>query len=274
MDDKKEVFSIDIEKVIAGKAGEKARFVPKFIINYLKRIVHQDLINYYLSEYADKEGAEFAKSIIKEMNVSYTVHNDTLTDINNRYIFVSNHPLGGFDGIVLISYLGEKFKNIRFVVNDLLMHIKPLEPIFVPINKHGKMRQDNAKKINDAYSSDAQILNFPAGLCSRKIKGEITDLEWKKSFISKAIEYERDIVPIFFSGRNSNFFYRLANIRKRLGIKFNVEMIYLPNEMFKQNNATFDIYMGEPISFRELKDGHSAAEWTKIIRERCYALKP
>lgn len=274
MDDRKEILSIDVEKVIAGKAGDKAKFVPGFIINYLKRIVHQDEINYYLRQYSDKEGVEFAQSVLKEMNIGYNVHNDTLADLSKRYIFVSNHPLGGLDGMVLISYLGEKFKSIRFVVNDLLMHIKPLEPIFVPINKHGRMRQDNAKRINDAYSSDTQILNFPAGLCSRKMKGEITDLEWKKSFISKAIEYERDIVPLFFSGKNSNFFYRLANLRKRLGIKFNVEMIYLPDEMFKQNSTTFDIYMGEPISYKELNDGRSAAEWTKIIRDKCYALKP
>ena len=208
------------------------------------------------------------------MEISYNVHNDILTDSARRYIFVSNHPLGGLDGMVLIAYLGDKFKDIKFVVNDLLMHIKPLEPIFVPINKYGKMRQENAKRIFEAYDSDTQILNFPAGLCSRKIKGEITDLEWKKSFISKAIEHERDIVPIFFGGRNSNFFYRLANIRKSLGIKFNIETLYLPDEMFKQNSSAFEIYMGEPISYTHLKDGRSAAEWTEIIRERCYALKP
>ena len=274
MGDQNDILSIDVEKVIAGKAGSKARLVPNFIINYLKRIVHQDEINGYLYKYCDKTGIDFAKAVLLEMEISYNVHHDTLTDLNKRYIFVSNHPLGGLDGMVLISYLGDKFGDLRFVVNDLLMHIKPFEPIFVPINKYGKMRQENAKKIFEAYNSDAQILNFPAGLCSRKIKGEITDLEWKKSLISKAIECERDIVPIFFSGRNSNFFYRLANIRKLLGIKFNIETLYLPNEMFKQTGCAFDIYMGEPIPYTNFKDGRSAAEWTEIIRDRCYVLKP
>jgi len=274
MSDKNDILSIDVKKVIAGKAGSKARLVPNFIINYLKRIVHQDEINGLLYKYHDKTGVDFAKAVLSDMGISYNIHHDTLTDLNRRYIFVSNHPLGGLDGMVLISYLGDKFGDLKFVVNDLLMHIKPLEPIFVPINKYGKMRQENAKRIFEAYNSDAQILNFPAGLCSRKIKGEITDLKWKKSFISKAIECERDIVPIFFSGRNSNFFYRLANIRKALRIKFNIETLYLPDEMFRQNGCTFDIYMGEPIPYTHLKDGRSAAEWTQIIRERCYVLKP
>ena len=274
MGDQNDILSIDVEKVIVGKAGSKAGLVPDFVINYLKRIVHQDEINGYLYKYHDKTGVDFAKAVLSDMEISYNIHNDILTDPTRRYIFVSNHPLGGLDGMVLIAYLGDKFKDIKFVVNDLLMHIKPLEPIFVPINKYGKMRQENAKMIFEAYNSNAQILNFPAGLCSRKIKGEITDLEWKKSFISKAIEHERDIVPIFFGGRNSNFFYRLANIRKLFGIKFNIETLYLPDEMFKQNRSAFDIYMGEPIPYTHLKDGRSAAEWTEIIRERCYALKP
>lgn len=267
-------FKIDVENVIAGKSKDGRSKVPKFIVNYLKRIVHQDQINEYIHKYRDLTGVPFVNGILREMKIEYRVHGGEGIDRNGRYIFVSNHPLGGLDGMVLISFIGREFNKVKFVVNDLLMYISPMEELFIPINKYGKMKQDNARIINDAYSSDTQILNFPAGLCSRMIKGQITDTEWKKSFISKAIEYERDIVPIYFSGRNSGFFYRLAQLRKFLGIKFNIETLYLPDEMFKQNNSTFDLYIGEPVSYKELSAGHSAKEWTGIIRKQVYDLKP
>src|SRR5574344_1826253 len=221
-----EPILIDVEKVIAAKSPSLSKRIPKFIIRYLKKIVHQDEINDMLTQFGDTKGVEFAANVLKYLNVTYTPHNIDRLDPEGRYIFVSNHPLGGFDGMVLITIIGAIYPDVKFVVNDLLMFIKPLEPIFLPVNKFGKMSKNYADLINSSYSSNTQILNFPAGLCSRLIKGKITDLEWKPSFIKKATEYNRDIVPIYFSGRNSGFFYRLAKLRKFLGIKFNIEMMY------------------------------------------------
>ncbi|MDD2594867.1 MAG: 1-acyl-sn-glycerol-3-phosphate acyltransferase [Bacteroidales bacterium] len=261
---------IDIEAIIANKSPKLAKRVPKFVIKYLKKIEHIDEINEMLSLFGDTQGVEFAENCLKYLNVEYRTHNIEKINRSGRYIIVSNHPLGGFDGMILITVLGKIFPQIKFVVNDLLMNIKPLEPVFVPVNKLGKLSKLYAEQINSTYSSDAQILYFPAGLCSRLIKGNITDLEWKTNFLKKAIEYQRDIIPVFFSGRNSRFFYRLAKLRKLLKIKFNIEMMFLPNELFKQKNRTFDIYFGEPIPINTITKEKTLSEWTEFIRTKAY----
>lgn len=272
MDTENDILSVDIEKVIRGKSPKLADRMPRFAINYIKRLIHQEEINSLLYANRDYTGVEFATHILKDMNVSYRVHyTGSGPDPAKRYIFVSNHPLGGLDGLILISYIGQHFSDVKFVVNDLLMHIKPLAPVFIPVNKYGHMNHGNTRLFQDTFGSDAQILYFPAGLCSRLIKGKITDLEWKKTFVTKAVESHRDIVPMFFSGENSRFFYRLANIRKKLGIKINIETFLLPDEMFRKKGSSFDLYIGEPIPYSSITQEHSHKEWCKTIREICYA---
>ncbi len=267
-------LSIDVEKVISSKNEKLAKRLPRFIINYIKRTIHQDEINQALRETAGFSAVNFATYAVENtLKVTYDVHTDGLPDPSGRYIFVSNHPLGGLDGMILISFLGKKYKGIKFVVNDLLLFIKPLAPVFVPVNKYGKKKIENRAAFDEAFASDDQILYFPAGMCSRLIDGEITDLEWKKTFVSKAIESKRDIVPMHFSGRNSKFFYRLAKIRKALGIKFNIETFFLPDEMFKNKGAKFDLYIGEPIPYTSLTKDRSHKEWCQIIREKSYATR-
>ncbi len=265
-------LSIDVEKVISSKSKKLAKRLPRFIINYIKRTIHQDEINQVLRETEGLDAIDFATYAVENaLQVTYDVHSESLPDPSGRYIFVSNHPLGGLDGMILISFLGKKYKKIKFVVNDLLLFIKPLAPVFVPVNKYGKKKIENKDSFNEAFASDDQILYFPAGLCSRLIDGEITDLEWKKTFVTKAIESKRDIVPMYFSGRNSKFFYRLAKIRKALGIKFNIETFFLPDEMFKNKGSKFDLFIGEPIPYTSLTNDRSHKEWCQIIRDKSYA---
>ena len=193
--------------------------------------------------------------------------------MSKRYVFVSNHPLGGLDGMALIACIGKKSAEVRFVVNDLLMFLRPLAPIFVPINKHGAQGKENARLIEEAYMSENQVITFPAGLCSRRIGGKVVDLEWKKSFIQKAIQYRRDVVPVFFEGENSARFYRLANLRKALGIRMNYEMVYLPDEMFRAKHKTFTVHLGEPIPWQTFAKGGKPAEWAEKVKQTVYHLK-
>ena len=268
-------LKIDVEAVIASKSKRLAKFAPKFLTNWLKRTIHEDELNGLFAKYANCQGVEFAQRCLKDYNVKCNiryVNKDSISK-QGRYIFVSNHPLGGLDGITLIAHFGEFFGNIKFVVNDLLMHVKHFRDIFVPVNKHGSMSKEYAELINNAYSSNAQILYFPAGLCSRLIDGKVQDLDWKPNFIKQAQRYNREIVPIYFSGKNSMFFYRLAKIRKFLGIKFNIEMLFLPDEMFRQKNATFDVIVGEPIRIEDLDKTLSPKQLSAQIREQCYRLK-
>lgn len=270
-----QVIKIDVEKVISSKSTKLAKYAPKCLINWIKRLIHQDEINAALEQCEGKEGTDFAKGALDILNVKCNVvyTNKSALKQDERYIFVSNHPLGGLDGLILISELGTLMGNILFVVNDFLMHIKPLESIFVPINKVGRMGKEYSERYEAAYSSDSQILYFPAGLCSRLINGQITDLEWKTSYIKQAKRYGRKIVPVYFSGQNSKFFYRLAKFRKILGIKFNIEMCFLPDEMFKQKNANFDVVIGTPIDVPKYGNARELEEINRKIRAQAYALK-
>ena len=199
------VIQIDVGKVLIEKNPSLARIVPSFLINYLKRIVHQEELNEFLREYGHLKDAELIKEGLRFMNITYTVEGKENIPSEGRYIFVSNHPLGGLDGLVFIYELSKYFSDIKFPVNDILTNIENLNGIFLPVNKHGTQDREAARAIEEAYASDSQILYFPAGLCSRKKKGEIKDLVWYKSFITKAVAHKRDVVPVYFAGRNSTF---------------------------------------------------------------------
>jgi len=265
---------IDLRQVLQEKNPSLARKLPAFVIDYLVRIVHQDELNYILNHYHDKDGVDFMVALLDYFDLTLEITGAENIPDAGRYIFASNHPLGGLDGICLSAVLGQRFNgNIRYLVNDLLLFIPNLRSIFVPINKHGKQAKNTAVLTDEAYASDNQIITFPAGLCSRKIEGEITDLEWKKSFIQKAVEYKRDIIPVYFEGKNSNFFYRLANIRTGLGLKVNIEMLYLSDEVFKSKHATYHIYFGKPIPWQTFDYTKKLVEWAKWVRDISYAFR-
>lgn len=263
---------IDIDRVIASKNPRLLKLMPRFVINYLKRIIHQDEINDILEKHGDKAGVAFIDEVLKMMRVSYTVEGLENIEQTGRYLFASNHPLGGLDGMILIHSLGQKFPEVKFPVNDLLMNIPPLLPVFIPVNKHGAQSLQNAQMLEDAYASTGQILYFPAGLCSRKQRRRIEDLEWKKSFIIKSVKHHRDIVPVFFSGQNSNFFYNLARIRALLGIKANIEMLYLVDEMFKQRGKSITVTIGKPISYLEFDKSKTPNEWAGWVKKIVYKM--
>ena len=192
--------------------------------------------------------------------------------LTGRFIIAANHPLGGMDGMALISEIGKHRRDIMFPVNDLLMNLPQLKPIFIPINKHGK-NTDNMKILEETFASDALMLYFPAGLCSRKQKGGIIkDLEWKKTFISRAKKYQRDIIPVYVDGKNTNFFYNLSSIRKKFGIKANIEMLYLVDEMYKQKDKTINIIIGKPISYLIFDKKFSDQEWAEKMKNLVYKM--
>ena len=268
------ITQIDIKQVLRQKAPSAARKIPGFMVDYLIRTVHQDELNEILRRYHDKDGVAFMQELIGYFDLNLELVNEENIPAEGRYIFASNHPLGGLDGICLSAIIGGRFDGkIRYLVNDLLLYLSNLRSIFVPINKHGAQGKKNAELIEKAYASDNQIITFPAGLCSRKQNGKIQDTEWKKSFIQKAVEYRRGIVPVFFEGRNSNFFYCLANMRKALGIKMNYEMIYLPDEMFKSKHKTYSIHFGKPIPWQTFDSSRKPAEGAEWVKEIVYNLK-
>jgi 1-acyl-sn-glycerol-3-phosphate acyltransferase len=270
---KDDILQIDVEQVLYSKNPALKKAVPGFVIRYLKKIVHQNDLNEFLRTYGHLKDAEFIKAGLEYFEIKYNVYGSENIPGPGRYIFVSNHPLGGLDGLVFINELSKYYDNLKFPVNDILMNITNLSGIFLPVNKHGAQGREAAKQIEDAYASDSQILYYPAGLCSRKKKGIIRDLQWHKSFITKSVKHKRDIVPAFFSGRNSRFFYNLANIRSLLKIKANIEMLYLADEMYKQKGKVIDLIIGKVIPWQTFDDTKTAPEWAEWVKERSYGLK-
>lgn len=250
-------LKIDLQAIIKSRLPRnKSKFIPTFLIRMLEKLVCQEDLNGILSRTFPHEGVAFADAVLKDLNITVDVAGIENIPSTGRFIFASNHPLGGLDGIALIKVIGGMYgdENFRFLVNDMLMNVRPLRNVFLPINKYGAQGRSAAVQINREYESDKQMIIFPAGLVSRKQKGgEIKDLQWQKAFIAKAIEYQRDIIPVFFEGLNSPFFYNFAKWRKCSGLKFNIEQVLLPSEVCKSLGKHFRIHIGRPISWQSLK---------------------
>ena len=266
------IMNIDVAKILKDKAPKTK--VPKFIVNYLRRIVHEKEINTFLKSNPDKKNLDFIKAGLDFLDVSITINGkENLPPKGGKYIFAGNHPLGGLDGISTGYLLGKEYDGkVRFFSNDLLMNLKPLHDMFIPVNKTGTQGKEHAEMMQKLYDSDNHLITYPAGMCSRKVNGKIVDLEWKKNFINKAVSFQRDVIPIYFEGRNSNFFYNLANLRKFLGIKFNVEMMYLADEMFKQKGKSFSITIGKPIPWETFDKSKTQTQWAQWVKEIVYKL--
>ena len=263
---------VNVKQVFYRKNPRLARLIPGFVFRYLKRIVHENDINTFLAQHGNKRNLEFIAAVIEDFNVTINLEGEENIPKTGRFVFAANHPLGGFDGMVLMKIISGYFHEFRFLVNDILMNIKNIRDLFIPINKHGPLAYQAAADMEKAFESDIQILTFPSGLVSRKIKGHVMDLPWKKSFISKAVKYQRDVVPVHFSGHCSNFFYNLAKIRKFLGVKSNIEMLYLADETYKHRNEHLTVKFGKPIPWKTFNGTKRPIEWAKWVKEKVYAL--
>ena len=267
------LFLIDIDKVLREKAPKYYKYIPKFVVSYLKRIVHQEELNVFLRESKDKVGVDFLKACLEFLDANIVVKGEENLPTEGLYTFVSNHPLGGQDGVALGYVLGSFYKGkVKYMVNDLLMNLQGLAPLCIPINKTGKQAKDFPRMVEAGFASNDQLIMFPAGLCSRRQNGVIRDLDWKKTFIVKSVQAQRDVVPIHFEGRNSNFFYNLANVCKFLGIKINIAMLYLADEMLKNRHKTFTVTIGKPISWQTFDKSKTPAEWAAYVKDIVYKL--
>lgn len=269
-----EQLRVDVEAIVRAKTSKK---VPKFLINLVKRIIHQDEINAFMSK--NLQGVDFFQGVLDTMQCVDRVEGMENLDLipeGQQVIFACNHPLGAMEAMVMGKHFGQKYGDrINFVVTDFLMYVTPIAKYFTPVNVASTSvlkNKDAKERLNCLFESDKHVVMFPSGACSRKIDGIIQDKPWKKTFVSMAKHHHRCIVPIKVDGRNSRHFYLLAKIRERLGIKFAFEMILLPDEMFRQHGKTIGITIGKPISWEELQQEKN--DWTlvKQIREKVYSM--
>lgn len=271
-----EVLRIDVDKILQSKMGDKAKRVPRFLVSWLKRRLHQDEVNAFLEKEGDIQGVPWVEDVVEYLGMKLVIEGEEnlpSSEDPKRYTFVSNHPLGGLDGVALGAVLGSRYEGqIKYLVNDLLMNLPGLAPLCIPINKTGKQSRQFPLMVEAGFKSDNHIIMFPAGLCSRKQKGVIRDLPWNKTFITKSVETQRDIVPIHFGGRNSEKFYRIANICKFFRLKFNVAMIYLVDEMFGNRDKTFVVKIGKPIPWQTFDKSRTPLQWAQYVQDEVYKL--
>lgn len=266
--------TIDIENVLRSKMGRRARYVPHFLVRWLRRIIHEDEVNAFLWQHRYQEGTEWLEECVRYLDMKVTIEGaENLPDKNDgkRYTFVSNHPLGGQDGVCLGSIIGRHYDGkFHYLVNDLLMFLPGLRPVCVGINKTGRNGEKFADAVESAFRSGNHIVMFPAGLNSRLINGRIHDVLWKKTFVSKSVQYQRDVVPIYFSGHNSARFYRIARWQKRLGLKVNIAMIFLVDEMYRNRHNSFRVVIGKPIPWQTFDKRRTPRQWAVYVEDLVY----
>lgn len=265
-------LNIDIKAVLDQRLGDKARFIPRPVVSWVEKLICQDRLNEMLHVAYPGRGADFCDAVLDHLGISLNVEGEGNLPADPRIIIASNHPLGGLDGMALISLFTRIYgPGIKFVVNDLLNAVEPLSDVFLPVNKHGAQSRDAIKAIDSAMESDRPLIVFPAGLCSRRRNGRVADLEWNKMFVAKARRHHRDIVPVHFIAENSARFYRTALWRERLRIPFNIEMALLPSEVFRAEGKTFTVVCGTPVPWQTL--GSDVSAEAARIRSLVYNLK-
>ena len=264
---------IDIDKVIRDKNPKLHQRLPNFVLNYLKRILHEEEINTFIENNKDVSGVVFAENVLKYFNIEVKVFGLENVPKQGGVILASNHPLGGMDAMALIKIFEPHRQDYKFVVNDILLALKSLSTLFIGVNKHGKNSNDLLHEMNSFYASGQAVFVFPAGLVSRKKAGILKDLEWKKTFITRAKKFNLPVVPVFVDGGLSDFFYRLSNFRSAIGVKANIEMLYLANEQFKLRNQKINIYFGEKIDPQTFDTSKTDIKWAEWVKNLVYQLK-
>ena len=262
---------IDIEKILKEKAYKLYRWLPRFAINWLKKKLHEDDINGAMEHLKDDVGLEFNRRGLDKLGAKVESVNAEFVPKTGSIVIVSNHPLGGLDGMALIKAVGEVRPDVRFFVNDVLKNLKNYGEIFVAVNKLGAASASSLRVMEEVFRTESALLLFPAGLVSRKQNGLVRDLEWRKSYVTQAIDHKRMIQPTFIEGENSQFFYNFAMWRKRLGIKANIEMLFLPDEMFKAKKATIKIHFSKPFDSSLLDSSKTHKQWSALIYKYIYS---
>lgn len=263
---------IDVEKIFHDKNPKLAKLLPGFILNYIRRIIHEEELNIFIETNKNKKDFEWLSSVLETFQITVKATGQENIPLHGGFIMAINHPLGGFDCLALLQIVGHKRKDVKFLVNDILLQLKNMEGLFTGVNKHGKTAIENLAAIDKLYASEHGTLLFPAGLVSRKQHHIIKDLEWKKSFVTKAKKYNRMVIPVHVEGANTNRFYNLANWRKRFGIKANIEMFFLVDEMYRQKGKTITITIGEAIPCSTFNKSKSDYDWAQWVKERVYEL--
>ena len=271
MSEDRKAYLLDVEKVLGPKLMKK---LPRFAVNFFKRRIHQDEINDCIMHAEHYKGAGFFDEALNYVGITFKIRGEENLDPGKKYLFAGNHPLGGPEALIIGSVFrriyGDGFK---VPVNHLLANLKPLNEFFVPVRVYGSNRnRELGEQIADMFRSDYQVLVFPAGMCARKIKGKVTEMPWKKMFITQSRKFERDVVPIHISGFNSRRFFFFTKLSTFLKLKFNLGMIFLVDELFNKKGQEFVVTFGKPVPYTTFDKTKTDLQWAAEIKDQVEAL--
>jgi hypothetical protein len=264
--------TIDIEKAIRSSKSGFVRSLPRFVVVFIEKLIRQDEMNEVIYRNRDLTGVPFVNNVLKDWNVKIRIKGSENVPPSGRFVFVANHPVGGMDALSFLSTIYSFFPDVVSPSNELFNYIPNLHPVILGVNVFGTNTKDTVNSFNRLFESDSQIMIFPAGIVSRRVKGVISDPPWQKTFVTKTVQFKRDIIPVHISGRNSNLFYTVDRLRKFLGIKMSIEIILLPREMHHQRNSTVTITIGKPIPWQSITPEKNHNEWAGSIKKLVYDL--
>jgi hypothetical protein len=264
--------TIDIEKAIRNSKSGFVRSLPRFIVVLIEKLIRQDEMNEVIFRNKDLTGVPFVNNVLNDWNVKIDIKGSENVPESGRFVFVANHPVGGMDALSFLSTIYSFFPDVVSPSNELFNYIPNLHPVILGVNVFGTNTKDTVNSFNRLFESDSQIMIFPAGIVSRRVRGVISDPPWQKTFVTKSVQFKRDIIPVHISGRNSNLFYFVDRLRKFLGIKMSIEIILLPREMHHQRNSTVTMTIGKPIPWQGITTEKNHNEWAASIKQLVYEL--
>ncbi|MBI9033028.1 MAG: 1-acyl-sn-glycerol-3-phosphate acyltransferase [Bacteroidales bacterium] len=257
---------IDLQAIISKSDSKLLNSFPRVFVKLLEKLIKQEELNQLLTKYKSYEGIHFLPKVLEELNIKIDIEGLENLPESGKCFFVANHPFGVIDGLMLTRIVSEKYGDIKSIGNEAFMYVPNLKPMIAAVNVFGRNSRDYLLGLEEVYASNTPITHFPAGLVARKDNGIVKDSEWHKSFVTKALAHQRDVVPFHFSGQNSRLFHSIYRIRKALGIKLNLELSLLPHEIFNKKNKTFKVKIGKPISYKNFENTYSHKEWADKIR--------
>lgn len=264
---------INLNKLILKNNSNLLQILPKFCIYFLKLIIREKEINKILTKYSHYEGIEFLSKIIEELNIKVEIDGIDNLPENGKCFFVANHPFGFIDGLILTYTIGKKYGDFRAIGNEYFLLIPHLKSKIAAVNVFGTNPKNYTIELQKLFASNLPITHFPAGLVSRVKKRQVEDPHWKKSFIKQAVNYQRDIIPFYFYGRNSYLFYFIYVVRKALRIKATIELAILPHEIFNKRNKTIHVKIGKAILYSTFDKSKSNDEWAQYVKQQVYNQK-
>lgn len=263
---------LNVAEAIKTSDSKILKSLPLFVVKLLEKIICQDQMNYVINKYIANIGVSFMPQVIKEFNLTLNARGIENLPDKSRCFFVANHPFGIIDGLILTFYVGQKYGDLKAIGNDAFQYVPNLRPLIAAVNVYGRSSKEYVIALEEVYCSDVAITHFPAGEVSRVYNGKVQDGPWQKSFITKAVSSKRDIVPFYFEGSNSRFFYFIFRLRRGMGMKINLELMLLPREMFKKKNKTIRLIIGKTIPWQRFDNSLTHYEWAQKVREHVYEM--